>query len=206
VDSSFTLKLLEKRVPLFMSWPQTNMMRIGGDEFELGNLNVKGGPGNEFHRLPLVTENGGEVYIDCGHVEACTPETSNVVERVAYGEAMKQFCFRERYAHKLYCHCVDGDGNTFGGSHENYFTRAPRNEWPRLIPFLIARTLIAGTGNWVKRDKMYAYEISQRARFIQTAVGEDTTSNRGIINTRNDPLSDVRGWDRMHVIYSEPTH
>ena len=204
-DRSLILKTLEQRVPLFNTWPRPEVVRIGGDECELANLDQCGNADAEFHRLPVITANGGRIYKDMGHVEFCTPETSNPVARTAYIEAMKRYCFRERYAHKLYCHSVDGCGNTFGGSHENWFTCAFRRDWPRLIPFLIARTLIAGSGNWIKLNGTPTYEISQRARFIVSDVSEDTTCNRGIINTRPEPLSEVKGWDRMHVIYSEPT-
>ncbi len=202
---SLILDALKRRVSLFNTWPTPEVVRIGGDEGELGNLDISGNINAEFHRLPVITGNGGKIYKDMGHVEFCTPETSNPVARTAYIEAMRRYCFRERYAHKLYYHCVDGDNNTFGGSHENWFTRACRKDWQKLIPFLIARTLIAGSGNWTKRNGMPTYEISQRARFIVTDVSEETTCNRGIINTRPESSSKVGGWNRMHVIYSEPT-
>ncbi len=205
MDRSLILKALEKREPLWNVFPLTREIRIGGDESELGILDKQGRHIGEFHRLPVITPNGGKVYEDVGHVEFCTPETSNEVVRVAYFEAMKQYCNMKGYAHRLYCHCVDGEGNVFGGSHENYFTCTSRKDWPKLIPFLIARTLIAGAGWWVKIDGTPTYEISQRARFITTDVSADTMRNRGIINTRLEPLSEVRGWDRMHVIYSEGT-
>lgn len=203
MDRSLILTTLEKREPLFTTWPRIEHTYIGGDESELGNVDIHGNAGAEFHRLPVITENGGSVGRDMDHVEYRTPETSNAVGRVAFGEAMKQICAKEKYAHKLYCHSVDGDDNTFGGSHENYFTRAPRTDWPRLIPFLIARTVIAGSGRWVKIDGAPVYEISQRARFIETDVSVETTMNRGVINTRSESLANVSGWDRMHVIYSE---
>lgn len=176
-----------------------------GIECELGIVDKNGNAGAEFHRLPIITENGGKVYKDMGHVEFCTPEAADPITLTAHIEAMRRYCFAAGYAKKLYCNCVDGDEHTFGGSHENYFTRASRDVWPKLIPFLIARSLVGGSGNWRKRDKTPAYEISQRARFMVTDVSEDTTDNRGIINTRPEPLAAIKGWDRMHVIYSEPT-
>lgn len=205
MDSLLILQALETHAPLFTTRPKIAAVRLGGDECELGNVDQNGEAGADFSRLPTITNNGGEIYMDMEHVEICTPETTNPVDRVRYLESMRRIAWSERYAHKLYCHCVDGNDNPFGGSHENYFTCAEYTEWPTLIPFLITRTLFAGTGNWIRRVNSPHFEISQRARFIRTPISGDTTSNRGIINMRPEPLSSVPGWKRMHVIYSEPT-
>lgn len=205
MDRSHILETLLSNQPLFTTFPIVPEIRIGGDEVELGiGQDSSGEPCAEFNRLPLITEAGGKVYQDREHVEFCTPETSNAAARVAYFEAGKQFCQAQKYSPKLYCHNNDWQGHTFG-SHENYFTCAPRTEWPRLIPFLIARTILIGAGWLVIRGGKPQFNISQRASFIEKAISSDTLSDRGIINTRQESLSRVNGFDRLHLICGDAT-
>src|SRR3989338_4575875 len=96
-DRSLILPTLERHEPIFTTWPITCEPRIGGDEFELGILDSKGEPDAEFHRLPIITENGGSVGKDMEHVECRTPETADLVARAAHGEGIKQMCAKARY-------------------------------------------------------------------------------------------------------------
>ncbi|MBI2476530.1 MAG: proteasome accessory factor PafA2 family protein [Candidatus Taylorbacteria bacterium] len=201
MDTTLILKKLESGGPLFTAMPVVGEKRICGTESELAPSNKAWEPAAQFERLPLILQNGGEVYEDRGHIEYASPECSNAASLVAYYEAGKMFCWRAQLSEKLYCHNNDWRGNTFG-AHENYFTRAPRKEWFQLLPFLIARNIVCGVG-WIN-DKG-EFEISQRAKHITCAMSDCTTDHRAVINLRPEPLAEVKGWDRLHLICGDAT-
>lgn len=201
MDKTELLAKLESRTPLFETIPTVSRKRIIGTESEYGvqNSHKNGTSVIEYDRLPSMLHNGGEIYEDRGHVEYASPETSNPAASVAYYEAGKVICWREQYSPELYCNNNDWNGNTFG-SHESYFTCAPRAEWHRLIPFLIARTVLCGAG-WLNTDNRF--ELSQRAHMIQCAQGIETTTNRPILNLRREPLAQVEGFERLHIVCAD---
>ena len=200
MDKQAVLRRLASGKPLFCSFPFVTEKRIIGTEIEFGSvLHANAGALEEDPRLPEVLLNGGEVYVDNGHLEYAGPEVSNAVSAVAYYEAGKLLCQNEGYCAKLYCHNRDGYGETFG-AHENYFTCAPRATWKQLIPFLVTRTILCGSG-WINPSG--EFEISQRASQITCAFSEGTTYNRGVINLRHEPHAMVPGWERMHVIVGD---
>ncbi len=47
------------------------------------------------------------------------------------------------------------------------------------------------------------FQISQRADYIETEVGLETTLRRPIVNTRDEPHSDRRKWRRLHIILGD---
>ena len=203
MDKHAWLNKLESRTPLFDNIPTVGWKRIMGTESEYGvqNTLVDGKQVIDSDKLPMMLRNGGEVYEDCGHVEYASPETSNPAAAVAYYEAGKVWCWNEQYSPALFCHNNDWNGNTFG-AHENYFTYAARSEWHRLIPFLIARTAFCGAG-WLNNGN--CFEISQRAHAIQCAKDSNTTTNRPIINMRDEPLAKMPGHHRLHIICGDAT-
>ena len=193
------LSRLAKREPLFTTLPETRKgsKRIMGLESEYAVARYDNGICIlDLRNLNAIMLNGGKVYIDSEHVEYCTPEVTNAVAIIAYHEAGKVHCEQKKYSPKLYCNNNDWHGNTYG-AHENYFTKAPREKWIQLLPFLVARTLICGAGWYENQNR---FHMSQRASFMQCQVSETTTSNRAIINTRFEPLSNLAGYDRMHLI------
>ncbi len=203
MEKTELLARLESRIPLFETLPTVayRQKRIMGTESEYGVANrpEEDIPIITSSRLPAMLQNGGEIYEDRGHVEYASPETSNPVSAVAYYEAGKVVAWRNRYSPKLYCNNTDWYGNAFG-AHESYFTDAPRAEWPRLIPFLIARTVLCGSG-WF--NHLGCFEISQRAHSIFFAQGSETTGNRPVLNLRQEPLAEVKGFDRLHLICAD---
>ncbi len=50
------------------------------------------------------------------------------------------------------------------------------------------------------REDEFVFQISQRADFFSQVLGLQTTHNRPIINTRDEPLSDGSKYMRFHVI------
>ncbi len=197
MDKAGILDVLARGMPLFESLPRVEKKRICGTESEYGvAVDDLGSPIIDTKRLPVLLHNGGEVYRDCNHVEYASPEVSNAVAAVAFYEAGKVICWRNAYSPRLYCNNNDWQGQTFA-AHENYFTCAPRTKWHKLVPFLIARTILCGAG-WVNEDNKF--EISQRASHIYCAMSENTLDNRGVVNLKWEPLADVPGWDRLHII------
>jgi proteasome accessory factor A len=68
--------------------------------------------------------------------------------------------------------------------------------------FLISRQVITGAGRvGVGQNSQQAgFQISQRADFFEAEVGLETTLNRPIINTRDEPHADATKHRRLHVI------
>lgn len=47
------------------------------------------------------------------------------------------------------------------------------------------------------------FQVSQRADYIEQEISLETTLNRGIINTRDEPHTDADHWGRLHVIIGD---
>ena len=195
MDTIEVLKKLEQGEPLYRTMPIVRKKRICGTETEFGNSNKEGEPIASFDQLPIMLYNGGEIYEDI-HVEYASPECTNPAALTAYYEAGKVLTRELNLADKLHCLNNDWHGNTFG-AHENYFTCAPRKNWQKLIPFLISRSIITGAG-WINRGGKF--EITQRAWCITCAESDNTTSERAVLNLRDEPLANLGGWDRLHII------
>jgi len=104
----------------------------------------------------------------------------------------------------LYKNNVDGKGAAYG-SHENYLVRRelPFEELAAVLtPFLITRPVLVGAGRVGigQRSERPGFQISQRADYVESEIGLQTTFNRPIINTRDEPHADDARWRRLHVI------
>lgn len=104
----------------------------------------------------------------------------------------------------LYKNNVDGKGAAYG-SHENYLVERAvsfQDIIRYLTPFLVTRPLICGAGRvgLGQCSEMPGFQISQRADYIEAEVGLETTFNRPIINTRDEPHADDKRYRRLHVI------
>ncbi len=202
MDANAILRKLASKQPLFDSIPSISQKRICGTESEYGVDNLPNGTRIfETRHLPMPLSNGGLVYQDMEHPEYSSPEVSNPLSAVIYYEVGKIICQNANFSTNLYCNNNDWNGNTFG-AHENYFTSAPRNVWCKLVPFLIARTVLSGNG-WINQNG--GFEISQRASFIITALSKETTFDRAVVNLRMESLANVSDFDRMHSICGDAT-
>jgi len=143
--------------------------------------------------LPRILTNGGRLYLELSHfLEYCTPECSNALELTTYLEAMKIICATLRNPPLvLHNNNHDWKGSTFG-CHCNYCTRAPRGTWIKLLPFNVASLVMAGSG-WRTLDGQY--QISQRARFMKEAIGNEPLC---YVDYRHQSLMTIEGWERMH--------
>ncbi len=175
----------------------------------------------------VVLENGGRFYVDHAHPEYSTPETTNPREAMIYDVAgdlilrkaidqvaaftARNHSILEHHAPcpplKIYKNNVDGKGASYG-SHENYiYDRA--TDFDRLaqglIPFFVARQVIIGAGRMgigVFGERP-GFQISQRADYIEQEISLETTLNRGIINTRDEPHAAADRFGRLHVIFGD---
>ena len=72
-----------------------------------------------------------------------------------------------------------------------------------LVPFLVSRQLICGSGKVLHTARGAEYSVSQRAEHIWESVSSATTRSRPIINTRDEPHADPERYRRLHVIVGD---
>lgn len=175
----------------------------------------------------IVLGNGARFYVDHAHPEYSAPETTNAWDAMLY-DAAGDVILRDAVAAvaelsaqglsaldghepcpelKIYKHNVDGKGASYG-SHENYlYSRTTDFDElaAALIPFFVARQVIIGAGRvgLGARGEQPGFQISQRADYIETEISLETTLNRGIINTRDEPHADEERFGRLHVIIGD---
>ena len=158
-----------------------------------------------------------DLYVDHAHPEYSSPEVLTPHDALVWdraGEvvarnAMEGLSDGDRGAGApaeivLYKNNVDGKGAAYG-SHENYLVRRdlPLEELAAvLIPFLVTRPVVVGAGRVGigQRSERPGFQISQRADYVESEIGLQTTFNRPIINTRDEPHANDARWRRLHVI------
>jgi proteasome accessory factor A len=71
-----------------------------------------------------------------------------------------------------------------------------------LIPYLVSRQVFCGAGKVAPLEGTgnFDFQISQRADVFETLISLQTTINRPIINTRDEPHADNQRYGRLHVI------
>ena len=175
----------------------------------------------------VVTASGARFYVDHAHPEYSSPECSNAWDAMVYDAAGDKVLLdaaaavaalteqgRSVLANnepcprlKLYKNNVDGKGASYG-SHENYqYSRDTDFDVlaQALMPFFVSRIVVTGAGRvGLEQDGSEAgFQISQRADYIEQEITLETTLNRGIINTRDEPHADADKWGRLHVIVGD---
>jgi proteasome accessory factor A len=164
-------------------------------------------------RRDLFLQNGSRLYLDTGgHPELATPECTSPSELVRYvlaGESilseLLQFMNRSRIGStRLYRANVDYSGaGTSWGCHESYLHRTDPSRLPdSLIPHLVSRIVYAGAGGFDPLAPGIEFSLSPRVAHLQRAISTDSTYNRGIFHTKNEPLSS-RGEHRLHLLCGE---
>lgn len=155
--------------------------------------------------------NGGRFYVDHAHPEYSSPEVTSPRAIVAWdraGDAIARESMaavaQSGRAIVLYKNNVDGKGASYG-THENYLVDravAFHELTYRLIPFFVTRPLLVGSGRvgLGQRSEDPGFQISQRADYVENDVGLETTFNRPIVNTRDEPHADPERYRRLHVI------
>lgn len=158
-----------------------------------------------------VISNGARFYVDHAHPEYSSPEVTNARDALlwdragdAVARAAMQGLVEEGRQIVLYKNNVDGKGASYG-THENYLVDrevAFHEIAYRLTPFFVTRPLIAGAGRvgLGQKSQEAGFQISQRADYVENDIGLETTFNRPIINTRDEPHADPQKYRRLHVI------
>ncbi len=159
----------------------------------------------------VVTPNGARFYVDHAHPEYSAPETRNARDAVLWdraGEVIARQAMRAAAdrGHDIaaYKNNTAGKGAAYG-THENYLVarRVDIDDLARyLTPFLVTRPILCGSGRVGigQRSEHPGFQISQRADFIENDIGLETTFNRPIINTRDEPHAPSSQWRRLHII------
>lgn len=160
---------------------------------------------------------GGRLYVDHGHPEYATPECTGPAQAVLADRAGELLLtraaalLRSRGAPaRLFKNNIDGKGATYG-THENYLVPRAlpfKDIVAALVPLLVVRPLLVGsgrvgTGAVAQPTRSAAFQISQRADYIERVVGLGTTVDRPLINTRDEPHADPARWRRLHVIVGD---
>lgn len=150
------------------------------------------------------TYNGGRVYLDLKHLEACTPETSNIPDAIRYEKAMERYCvdyLSNKYKPRIYK--ISRDDSVSFGAHQNYLTKLPptAEERSSLILFSVVEKLITGAGY---QHPNGSYDISQRMPFIKECLNDDTRYQRPLLNLREERLTSAHGFYRFHHISNDP--
>lgn len=173
-------------------------------------------PSVEEAALPRATTavlaNGARLYVDHAHPEYSAPEALTPTDALAWDRAGEVIARRAMEARArsggpeivLYKNNTDGKGAAYG-SHENYLVRRdlPLDALTAaLTPFLMTRPVVVGAGRvgLGERSERPGFQMSQRADFIGCPIGLQTTFNRPIVNTRDEPHADAARWRRFHVI------
>jgi Pup amidohydrolase len=174
-----------------------------------------------FHEMKsdLVLPNGARFYNDHTHPEYSTPECRTLKDLVAHdraGERIMQRAAERRNTSlggphvQLYKNNTDFHGHSYG-CHDNYLM-SRSIPFPQLVaglvPFLAARQVIAGAGKVgvEAQESGYvpgAYQLSQRADFVETELSVDTMHNRPLLNTRDEPHADRAKYRRLHLIIGD---
>ncbi len=172
--------------------------------------------------------NGSRVYYDVGHFEWANPETldprsallydkaaeRNLAEAVALANEQLQKTYPDSWV-MLVKNNIDYHGEASYGCHENYSLRRYDDQgqdvFTRLVddlaPFLVTRQIFCGSGRigtrLVHPDDPVAFQLSQRADFIEVLQSAKTREERSLLNLRDEPLADQQKWRRLHLILGD---
>ncbi|MDO5511145.1 depupylase/deamidase Dop [Corynebacterium sp.] len=175
----------------------------------------------------VVTTNGARFYVDHAHPEYSSPEVSNAYDAMVY-DAAGDVVMRKAVANvqelyeqglsilkhhdpcpplKIYKNNVDGKGASYG-AHENYqYSRKTDFQvlTQALIPFFVTRNVIIGAGRLGigEAGERAGFQISQRADYFHQEISLETTLNRGIVNTRDEPHANAVHFRRLHTIVGD---
>jgi proteasome accessory factor A len=163
----------------------------------------------------LMLPNGARFYVDHAHPEYSGPEVTNPADAALWDLAGDRILDQAaQLASELtgtlitiYKNNTDGKGASYG-THENYQVarETPFDDFVKhLTPFFVTRNIWAGSGRvgLGQESRTSGFQISQRADFFEARVGLETTVNRPIINTRDEPHADPDKFRRLHVIVGD---
>ena len=177
--------------------------------------------------------NGGCIYVDLDHLELCLPEVISAHDHVAAWHAMLRIGRRALLVaneklppgQKIQVLINNSDGQSHSyGSHLDFLIT--RRTWEnifhrKLHPLLFLAAFQASSIVYTGQGKVGAengrpplpFQLSQRADFLETLVGEQTTHHRPVVNSRDEALCGghstsnypAGGLARLHVIFFDNT-
>ena len=163
----------------------------------------------------LFLGNGARLYLDTGlHPEYATPECVDPREVVRYVRAgdrvLSTLASHTWVKRALGMHALVFRGNvdysgagTTWGCHESYMHRTdPAALRAALIPHLVSRVVYSGAGGFDPFSPGLVFTLSPRVRHLQHVVSPESTCERGIYHTKDEPLCAGR-YHRLHVICGE---
>ena len=199
------------------------------------NGSVQGAVNPQDWGRKYLASNGGCAYIDLDHLELCLPEVLSAYDHVACWHAMLRITRAALDAAnqklpsgktiQVLVNNSDGQGNSYG-SHLDFLIS--RRTWDNifrrkihymlyLAAFQASSIVYAGQGKAGSENGApdVPFQLSGRADFFERLVGAQTTHNRPIVNSRDEPLcgsirvrSDDDAGDamaRLHVIFFDNT-
>ncbi len=164
----------------------------------------------------IVIHNGARFYVDHAHPEYSSPETTNAFDAVKWDLAgdliIRKAIELDKTSYpndpiRIFKNNIDNKGASYG-THENYLM-SRKTEFSKIIhsltPFLVTRQIFTGAGRIGigQIPTSDDFQISQRADYIETLVGLETTLRRPIINTRDEPHADSKIYRRLHLILGD---
>jgi Pup amidohydrolase len=161
--------------------------------------------------------NGGCCYIDLDHLELAQPEVRSARDHVAAWHAMlvlarqalRQANARLPGGRRIVALANNSDHHAHSfGSHLNVLLRRSaydalfQRRLDRLLflaAYQVSSIVFTGAGKVGSENgagfPASPYQISQRADWIETLFGPQTTVHRPLINTRDEPLC---GWNKLN--------
>lgn len=181
--------------------------------------------------------NGGCAYIDLNHLELCLPEVLSARDHVACWHAMLRIARAAQRAANAKLPpgqriqvCInnsDGHSHSFG-SHLNVLVT--RRTWDNifsrrlhhllfLASYQVSSIVFTGQGKVGSENGAppVAFQLSQRADFFETLIGQQTTWCRPVVNSRDEALCGLpgdssagrigngHGMARLHIIFFDST-
>ena len=191
---------------------ETPLRDIRGYELSRGQAHPEQLTDSDLGMANVILTNGARLYVDHAHPEYSGPEVTSALDAVRYDRAgdvvMAIAAARASQSLgrsvRLYKNNTDGKGASYG-THENYLLDRS-TPFDRIVTqftgFLVSRSVVSGAGRVGigQSSSRAGFQLSQRADFFEAEVGLETTLNRPIINTRDEPHADASRHRRLHVI------
>jgi hypothetical protein len=161
----------------------------------------------------IFLENSSRCYVDCGHLETCTPEVSSPLDLVAAVKAMERILVDiSQSASRLLGATaaiqfgranVDRSSAATYGQHESILTAHPADFYVKyLVPFLVTRPVWSGAGGLAPGFFGVTFAVAPRLLLFSSVACNESTSSRPIVNLRDEPLA-KSGNHRLHIIAGE---
>ena len=164
---------------------------------------------SSLHAAGEFVTNQSRAYLDVGHLELSTCETSNFRDLLVWEKAGEKIVdwlrkkLEEKYCSDdvkiwAYKNNTSPDGVAYG-SHENYCVARdilfPDRFVKELVPHLVTRFIYTGAGDILDGK----YVLSPSVYKTGTVVSWDTMHNTGVLNTRDEPHASNEKYRRLHL-------